>query len=263
MYPATRRGWALSVRQMAVPLGGTIAAALLPPLETIGGVRLPLFAGAVAVGVGGAAFAAVADSEPLRREVTGRAFRKIVGAPGVVRLLLVASIYIVVLQGVLVYSVPAVRAAGLSSFSAGATFLAINATAMASRLVWGRVADRAGGTRRSRTLAEIGLLASVGAVLFMFALHAGAVAVVAAAVLFAFGAMGWNAVVYVSAGERAGPELAARSVALALTVVFLVSALCTPPLGALADHLGWDVFWLTTSALALAGAIVAGTLPRA
>jgi MFS family permease len=262
VYPAARRGWALSVRQMAVPLGGTIGAALLPGLETLGGVRLPLFVGAAAVAISGTAFAVVSDSEPIRRQATKRAFRTIVRTHGMLRLLLVASIYIVVLQGVLVYSVPAVRAAGLSAFSASVTFFAINAAAIASRLTWGRIADAAGGTRRSRTLAEIGLVASLGAGLFASALHAGAVAVVAAASLFAFGAMGWNAVIYVSAGERAGSELASRSMALALTVVFLVSALSTPPLGALADHLGWDVFWLASSALALSGAVVARTLPH-
>jgi MFS family permease len=179
------------------------------------------------------------------------------------RLLLVASLYIVVLQGVLVYSVPAVRAAGFSSFSASATFFAINVTAMAARLVWGRLADRSAGTRRSRTLVQIGLVASVGGVLFTLALHAGAVAVVAAAILFGFGALGWNAVVYVSAGERASPELAGRSVALAATVVFLLSAAATPPLGALAEHAGWDAFWLTCAALALAGAAVAASLAKA
>ena len=263
VYPVTRRGWALGVRQMAVPLGGTVAALLLPGLESVGGVRLPLLAGAAAVGLTGIAFALVSGDERLRRDETERAFRRIVRAPGMGRLLLVASLYIVVLQSVLVYSVPAVRAAGFSSFAASATFFAINVTAMAARLVWGRVADRAEGTRRSRTLVEIGLVASVGGVLFALALHAGAVAVVAAAILFGFGALGWNAIVYVSAGERASPELAGRSVALAATVVFLLSAVSTPPLGALADHAGWDVFWLTGAALALVGAAVAASLSRA
>jgi hypothetical protein len=82
-------------------------------------------------------------------------------------------------------------------------------------------------------------------------------------VLFGFGAFGWNAIVYVSAGERASPELAARSVALAATVVFLMSAVCTPPLGALAERAGWDAFWLTCAALAFAGAAVSATLGRA
>ena len=262
-YPAAKRGRALSIRQMAVPIGGTVAALLLPGLESLGGVRLPLLVGAVAVAICGVVFAAVARSDPVRREDTGRAFRRIVRTPGMVRLLVVASLYIVVLQGVLVYSVPAVHAAGLSALSGSATFFAINVAAMAARLVWGRIADRADGTRRARTLVEVGLVASVGGALFALALHAGAVAVVAAAVLMGFGAFGWNAIVYVSAGERASPELAGRAVAVALTVVFLLSGLATPPLGALAVHFGWDAFWLTCTALALAGAGIAASLARA
>jgi MFS family permease len=262
-YPAARRGWALGVRQTAVPLGGTVAALAIPALESLGGVRAPLFAGAAAVAVTGVAFAAVTGAE---RPAAGRAprgFRRIVASPGMLRLLAVASLYIVVLQAVLTYAVPAVRAAGLSAFSASATFFAVNVAAMAARLVWGGVADRGGGTRRTRTLVEIGLVAGAGGVVFALALHAGAVASVGAAVLFGFGAFGWNAIVYVSAGERASPELAARSVALAATVVFLMSAVCTPPLGALAERAGWDAFWLTCAALAFAGAAVSATLGRA
>jgi hypothetical protein len=49
---------------------------------------------------------------------------------------------------------------------------------------------------------------------------------------------------------------------VAATVVFVVSALCAPPLGALAAHAGWDVFWITTAALAAIGAAIALRLPR-
>jgi len=261
-YPPSRRGWALGVRQMAVPLGGTVAALLLPGLDSLGGVGLPLLVGAAVVGITGAAFAVVSGDERSRSAHAGRSLWRIVRAPGMVRLLVVASLYIVVLQAVLAYSVPAVRGAGFSSFAASATFFAINVTAMVARLIWGRVADREGGTRRSRTLVEIGLVAAVGGVLFTLALHAGAVAVVAAAIVFGFGAFGWNAIVYVSAGERARPDHAARSVAVAATVVFLMSAISTPPLGALADSAGWNAFWLTCALLALIGAAAAASLGR-
>ena len=80
--------------------------------------------------------------------------------------------------------------------------------------------------------------------------------------LFAFGALGWNALVYVTAGERADPELTAQSVAVAATLIFLLSAACTPPMGALADRAGWDALWITTGVLAAAGALVAAGLPR-
>ena len=124
------------------------------------------------------------------------------------RLLVVAAFYIVVLQAVLVYAVPAARAAGLSALAAGATFFAIQATAGVARVVWGRIADGGGGARRARTLVEAGVVAAAGALLFARRAPRGRRSRRPAAVVFGFGALGWNALVYVSAGERAPPELA-------------------------------------------------------
>jgi len=261
-YPPARRGWALGVRQMSVPLGGTVAALVMPALVRSGGTQLTLGVAAIAVAISGAVFAYVAADPP--RPASGRVhqpLRNILRSAGMRHLLVVAAFYIVVLQAVLVFIVPATRAAGLTAFVASIVFFAINVSAMVSRIAWGRVADRADGTRRARTLVEVGIVASLGALLFTFALHAGAAVVIPAAVLFGFGALGWNALVYVSAGERAAPELAARSVAVAATVVFLLSAIATPLLGALAAAAGWDVFWLVVAALAAAGAVVAARLP--
>jgi sugar phosphate permease len=179
------------------------------------------------------------------------------------RLLLTAALYIVVLQAVLSYTVPAVRAAGFSAFVASVSFFALTVTAMTARIVWGRVADRQEGTRRVRTLVEVGLVAAVGALLFTVALHAGPVTIVFSAIVCGFGALGWNALVLVNAGERAHPDLAARSVAVAATVVFLVSALTTPLLGAVAEKAGWDAFWVSAAVLAAVGALVAARLPPA
>jgi MFS family permease len=262
IYPARRRGTALGVRQTAVPAGGLVAAAVLPLLEAIGGVRLALLVGAGVVGAAGLAFAVVAGAEAAPRLRSPRALRSILAVPGVPRLLLVGALYAVVLQSLLTYTVPAARAAGLSALSASAAYLAVTMTAIVARIVWGGTADRGGGTRRVRTLVETGVVAALGAVLFALALHAGVVAVVAAAVVFGFGALGWNAILYVSAGERAPAGLAGRSFALAATVVFVFSALCTPLLGALAAHVGWDTFWTTTAVLAAAGAAISARLPR-
>ncbi len=243
---------------MAVPLGGMIGAVLVPALEASGGVSTVLLVAAAGVAGSGAVFAVASDS--VRGVRQARGFRTILQAPGMQRLLVVAALYITVLQAVLVYTVPAARAAGLSAFAAGATFFAIQATAGVARVVWGRIADGGGGARRARTLAEAGVVAAAGALLFTVALHAGAAIVIPAAVVFGFGALGWNGLVYVSAGERTPPELASRSVAVAATVIFGLSALATPLLGALAHAAGWDAFWLATAALALGGAAVAATL---
>jgi MFS family permease len=260
-YPVERRAWALGVRQMAVPLGGMLGALLVPALEAVGGVTTVLLSAAAAVGLTGAAFALAGDSLRAGRQVRG--FRTVLSAPGMRRLLVVASFYILVLQAALVYALPAARAAGLSALAAGAMFFAMQAAAGVARVVWGRIADRDAGGRRARTLAEAGLVAAAGALLFAAALHEGASLAVPAAVALGLGALGWNALVYVSAGERAPPELAGRSVAVAATVIFGLSALATPPLGVLAHEAGWDAFWLTVAVLALVGSAIAGTIARA
>ena len=258
VYPPTRRAWALGVRQMAVPFGGTLAALTMPLLVRASGVELAFAVAAGAVAVTGTVFALLPEDDEVRlRPRVERAFRSILRAPGMLRLFVVAALYIVVLQAILSYIVPSARDAGLSSFWASFTYFAVTVSAMVARLVWGKVADRQGGSRRARTLVETGIVGAIGGLVFALALHAGAALVIPAAVLFGFGALGWNALLYVLAGERTAPELAGRSVATAATVVFLVSALCTPALGALADHAGWDVFWITTAILSALGALAA------
>jgi MFS family permease len=256
VYPVSRRAWALGIRQMAVPLGGTVSAAALPGLESLGGVRLALLVAAALTAVSGIAFAVVLESERRPAARGERALRSILGAHGMQRLLVVACLYILPLQALVSFTVPSVRAAGFSAFWASATFVAVNVSAMVSRIVWGRVADRASGSRRVRTLVETGAVAATGALLFTAALHTAPEVALLAAFAFGFGALGWNAILYVSAGERAPAELAGRSFAVAATVVFVVSGLCTPPLGALAAWAGWDAFWLASAALAGAGALV-------
>jgi MFS family permease len=97
-YPASRRGWALGVRQTAVPLGGAVAAVLFPALYALGGASLTLAVAAAAVATSGLWFAlGLPHEEPrvvARRE---RALRSILRAPGVPTLLAVAACYIVVL----------------------------------------------------------------------------------------------------------------------------------------------------------------------
>jgi len=264
-YPASKRGWALGIRQTAVPLGGTIAALTMPLLVRASGVELAFAVAAGAVAITGTVFALIPEEDgPLVRARVERPFRSILHAPGMLRLFVVAALYIIVLQAILSYIVPSARDAGLSTFWASFTYFAVNVTAMVARLVWGKVADRQGGSRRVRTLVETGIVGAVGGLIFALALHAGPGLAIPAAVLFGFGALGWNALLYVVAGERTAPELAGRSVATAATVVFLVSALCTPALGALADHAGWDAFWITTAVLSGLGALAAtGLRPRA
>ena len=90
------------------------------------------------------------------------------------------------------------------------------------------MADRAGGSRRVALLSALGLLGAATVIPFPFALRAGLVPGVIAAVLLAFGTLGFNGIVYVIAGEVAGRS-AGVAVGAASTVVFLIGSIAARP----------------------------------
>jgi MFS family permease len=260
-YPARKRAWALGVRQMAVPVGGMIAAVTIPALDGIGGTELVLGVGAVMVGLIGLGFSAVSDGIRVQHDDSVGIVRGVWHGPGLKRLFVVTIAYLFVLQTVLVYTVPAMHAAGFSTFEAGLTYFIVNVTAIVSRIAWGRIADRDEGTRRIRSLVESGLMSSIGALGFGLALHGGLGFVLPAVIFYSFAALGWNAVVYALAGEWTTPELAGRSFSIAATVVFVGSALVSPAVGALAESAGWDALWVVAAVVGLVGTAAARALP--
>jgi len=172
-------------------------------------------------------------------------------------LLVVALLYVFSLAATLTYIVPAARDAGLDRTEAGALFVVVNLAAGASRLFWGRIADRAGGTRRARTIAECGLVAAGSALMLPLALGGGMVSAIIVTATMGFGAFGWNGVLYVAAGEMVGPGRAGRAVGVASTIVFGCAALAAPLAGGVAQVAGYDAMWLTAAVSSACGASVA------
>ncbi len=262
VYPSQRRAWALGIRQMAVPVGGMIAALTVPPLDRLGGTRVVLIVGAMGVALTGLAFSAVSDSVRISHGSSVRIVRGIWHGPGIGRLLVVTVAYLFILQSVLVCTVPAMHAAGFPSFQASLAYFMVNLAAIASRAVWGRVADLDSGTRRKRSLVETGLLSSAGALLFGVALHLPLGFLLPSVAFFAFASLGWNAVVYALAGEWAGPHLAGRAFSVVATVVFLSAAVVNPVIGGLAQWAGWNALWVITAVVGVVGALAAASLPN-
>ena len=167
------------------------------------------------------------------------------------------ALYVTTLGGVLTFTVSAAHDAGLSETGAAIVFAALNLGAAAARVVWGFAADRAGGTasrrdavgarparRRDRDPASRSRSAP------------GLVPGVIAAVLLAFGTLGFNGIVYVIAGEVAGRS-AGVAVGAASTVVFLMGSITPPALGALAEKSGFGVMFATLAVFCVAGALTA------
>jgi MFS family permease len=253
-FPPERRGVALGWRQLAVPLGGTIGAVSLPLLTHAGGIGLALVTSAAVTASTALWFAFLlpgggGESRSLRLDGA-------LTAPGMRRLLLLGLLYAFALSAALTYLPSAARDAGLGKAQASLLFVLLTASAAASRVVWGRVADRDGGTRRMRTLADTGLLSAVAAAAMPLALHVGLLAAAPVVLLIGFGAFGFNGVLYVAAGELVGPERAGRAVGIASTMVFAATSLASPAAGLVAQTAGYEAMWLVAAASSALGALV-------
>ena len=130
-------------------------------------------------------------------------------------------------------------------------------TAALSRIVWGRRADRSGGTRRLQTLRDTGLLATAAGLAIPAMFAWGAWAALPATIVLAFGVFGFNGVLYLVAGEIAGPERAGRAVGLASTVVFGWGSLVAPVAGLVIESTGYEAVWAISAVTTALGVVVA------
>jgi MFS family permease len=257
-FPPERRGVVMGWRQLAVPLGGTIGAVALPLLADAGGVPLALAACGVAVTVTAVAFGLLVDHPRAAGTVSSRTgLHDVMRVPGIRPALVVAFAYIIGLTAVLTYYIPAVRDAGFTRTQAAIGFALVNVVAGISRPLWGRRADRGGGTRRMRTLRETGIVGALAAVIILPSLHAGFGPGLAATALLAFGVFGFNGIVYLLVGELAGPARSGVAVGVASTVIFGAGAFIAPVAGLSVEHLGYGALWAIAAAGCASGALIA------
>ena len=257
VFEPAQRGMAMGWRQLGVPLGGTLGAAVLPALAAVGGVRLAMAGAGVAAAATALAFALVSDDRPASISRAGQSVAAVLRIPGFKPLLAVGLLYVLALGAILAHYVGALRDAGLSHAEAAAGFAALNVTAAVSRIVWGRVADGGGGTRRARTLTEIGILTVAATCVMPLVLAVVPTAALGFGVVVAFGAFGMNGVLYLLAGELAGSSRAGRAVGVASTVVFGMGSLAAPIAGFAIERTGYDAVWVMSAVVAAAGAVTA------
>jgi MFS family permease len=258
-FPPDRRGFALGMRQMSVALGGLLAALLLPLAVDIGGVRLALAMSGVLTAVTAVAFALDTPHGPV---VSADARRRVVAPiavlrePGMARVLVIGVLYICSLDAVLTFAVPAVRDGGAGRREGSILFALISIGAMTARIFWGRLADAGGGRRRAATLRDVGIVAFAAAIFTWLVWPHGTGIRIAALFMMSLGALGFNGVLYLIAGEIAGAARAGQAVALMSTALFGGGALAAVPLGALVDLAGYRSLWLAAALASGLGVLV-------
>ena len=258
-FPARERGTALGIRQMALPLGGALAAMVLPAIVrgtslraaflTLAGLQL---AGAFVSAVwlrkpateGAALSAAPVGLVPLRDP---RLWRLASGSA----CLLAAQAAIQAFLALFLHA-----QYGMAPAPAAAFLAVMWLCGAAVRPVVGLWSDRTGGrVRQMRRIALTGAVLLVATALAATVRDAPAAVVIALLVPAGIVSMSWNGLAYTAAMEIAGPGRAGSALGLQTTVIAVATALMPPIFGGLVELTAWPVGFAV-----LAGAQVVGAL---
>jgi predicted MFS family arabinose efflux permease len=223
-FPQRQRATAVGLKQVGLPFGGALGAALLPFLGLALGWRRAVVIAAALLLVTAIASVVVyrdpADMARPARHTAGRAMRAVLVTRD---LWLVASstlifagmqtvwmaFLVLYLQGVV----------GLTLLAAGRYLALAQLAGMAGRIAFGVLSDRTFGGRRRAPLAIAGSLSALCSLAIAFTGPGSSPAWLAVlALVFGFAGIGWNGVQHTLMAELAGPTAAGTAVGLGLAV---------------------------------------------
>jgi sugar phosphate permease len=250
-FPAAERGLALGVRQTAIPLGGLVAALVLPTL----GLRAA-FAFLGALCIGGAAFGVAAIREHEDPADDGVAETRGLGATlrdhrlwllcGGSSLYLVAQLAI---TGFLVLFLHDER--GLSDAAAAGVLGGVQVVAAVMRIGGGRWSDRVGS--RLRPLRIVGVGSAVTLAIAAAVLSAPLVVLVPAFVLAGGLSMAWNGLSFTAAAEMAGRGRSGAALGMQQSALAAAGAAVPPAFAAVVAASSWRLGFAAAAVFPLAG----------
>ena len=228
-FSASQRGFALGVRQTAIPLGGAVAALALPAVNDAGGLKAAFgFLGAVCIV--SAAVAVVAVREAARPEIELEA-EDVEWTLRDRRLWLLSagsSLYLFAQIALTSFFVLFLHDEhGLSAGEAAVALAVMQIGAVITRISAGRISDSL--RARIRPLRWIGLASSAGVLLTAVLTNAPVAIVVPVMVVAGAVSMAWNGLSVTAAAElagirRSGAAIGFQQTTLSVTGVFVPAA---------------------------------------
>lgn len=244
--PPHRAALIFSIKQTGVPLGGVMAGAIVPTLVLGAGITWGLLAVALAC------VACALLSQPLRREydadrrpdaplamrsLTGP-LRMVFGHPALKRLAALSFVFSAVQLCLATYIVTHLHTSlAYSLVAAGLALSVAQAGGVAGRILWGWLADRFLGARRTlMLLAAMMALCTAATGLLPASAPLGLVLVLLAA--FGASATGWNGVYLAEVARLAPPGMAGTATGGSLSVTFFGVVLGPAAFGAVSGLFG-------------------------
>ncbi|MBD0348861.1 MAG: MFS transporter [Thermoleophilia bacterium] len=250
-FAPRERGFALGIRQTAVPVGWAVAALALPPIVAVGGLRAALGAlggtsiGAAALGVALLREAPVRGGEP---DDVGRPLRD----PRLWRLCMGSTFYVVVQIAVTSFLVLYLHEdRGFSLAEAGGVLAIVSVGGGVLRMMLGRLSDRM--ATRVVPLRAVGL--ALAAAVALTAALAGSTNAVLVPALTAAGALSasWNGLSFTAAAELAGRARAGAALGFQQTALALGCIIAPVPFAALVEWTSWQTAFAALAALPVIG----------
>jgi sugar phosphate permease len=251
-FPAAERGFALGVRQTAIPLGGLIAALALPALSLRSS-----FLVLAGLCVAGALFGVAAI-----REAAGFVDEDVLEPRGLgatlrdhrLWLLCVGSSFYLVAQlaitGFLVLFLHDER--GLSDAEAAGVLAGVQVVAVVLRIGGGRWSDRV--RSRLRPLRIVGIASAVTLAVATALLSAPLAVLIAAFVLAGGWSMAWNGLSFTAAAEIAGRSRSGAALGMQQSALAAAGAIVPPAFAAVVAASSWRLGFAVAAIFPLAGA---------
>lgn len=268
--PPSTRGIAMSIKQAGVPLGGAMAAGVMPALAVATDWRIAVISLGLVIGAVAALVLVFYHDPPAHSRQRGRNLSFFKSLPAVllnrdvVIIALVAaaltSVQIAVLSYLVLFLIESLL---MSAVVAGAMLAVAQVTSIAGRIFWGTASDLLFRGRRVLILASIGFISV--AILVCFALLPSNVPGVAVGILvIAFGAtvLSWQGVYSVLISELSGAGNTATTVAYTGIFTRLGGLSLAPLFGLAADMTGsYQLSWWIAASVAAAGTSLLVLLP--
>jgi sugar phosphate permease len=250
-FPAAERGFALGVRQTAIPLGGLVSALVLPALALRS--AFVFLAGLCVAGALFGLFAIRERAAPVEDDVletrglgaTLRDHRLWLLCAG-------SSLYLVsqlAITGFLVLFLHDER--GLSSGAAAGVLAGVQVVAAAMRIGGGRWSDRLGS--RMRPLRVVGVASSITLAVAAAALSAPLAVLVPAFVLAGGLSMAWNGLSFTAAAEIAGRSRSGAALGMQQSALAAAGAIVPSAFAAVVAATSWRLGFAVAAVFPLGG----------
>jgi sugar phosphate permease len=248
------RGLAMSMKQTGVPIGGAIAAGLLPPIAILFSWRHSLALGAFLIIFSGLLSHVLYRQSQIgviriigTNESIGFNWREIYQNRNLIFLSIGSAFCCMVQIALVTYIILYLKDVKRFDLITAAFYLTmINIGGILGRISWGIISDRLFKGARKIVLKLIVSIIFVISLILGLNLYLPDIALFLVLFIFGFSAIGWNGVYHAFIGELSGEESAGRAVGLSLGIAFLGNLLGPVLYGKIIDITGtYNIAWFS------------------